>query len=104
MAHIRGEKDVMIKEKSQNRILNETTVRAEVARYGYRLMHRRNGQYWVMLNNPMTLDEIDMFLFNEIEILAKSKELDRPRTNAISLAGPDRLRITARANRRMRKP
>jgi hypothetical protein len=33
--------------------------RALLAQQGYRLMHRRNGQYWVMIDNPMTLDEIE---------------------------------------------
>lgn len=37
----------------------EISVRAHMARRGYRLMHRRNGQYWVMLADPMTLDEIE---------------------------------------------
>jgi hypothetical protein len=37
----------------------EIGVRAHMARRGYRLMHRRNGQYWVMLGAPMTLDEIE---------------------------------------------
>jgi hypothetical protein len=37
----------------------EIAVRAQMARRGYRLMHRRNGQYWVMLAEPMTLDEIE---------------------------------------------
>jgi hypothetical protein len=37
----------------------EIAVRAHMARRGYRLMHRRKGQYWVMLGDPMTLDEIE---------------------------------------------
>jgi hypothetical protein len=37
----------------------EIAIRAQMARRGYRLMHRRNGQYWVMFDEPMTLDEIE---------------------------------------------
>ncbi len=37
----------------------EIAIRAHMARRGYRLMHRRNGQYWVMFDHPMTLDEIE---------------------------------------------
>ena len=33
-------------------------VRELAARQGYRLMHRRNDQYWIMRNQPMSLDEI----------------------------------------------
>jgi hypothetical protein len=33
--------------------------RALLAQRGYRLMHRRNGQYWVMIDSPMTLDQIE---------------------------------------------
>jgi Poly A polymerase head domain len=33
-------------------------VRELAARQGYRLMHRRNDQYWLMRNQPMSLDEI----------------------------------------------
>jgi hypothetical protein len=37
-------------------------VRGQLARRGYRLMHRRKGQYWVMFDIPMTLDEIEAWL------------------------------------------
>ena len=33
-------------------------VRELAARQGYRLMHRRNDQYWIMRNQPMSLAEI----------------------------------------------
>src|SRR5437899_726457 len=33
-------------------------VRELAAWQGYRLMHRRNDQYWLMRNQPMSLDEI----------------------------------------------
>jgi hypothetical protein len=33
-------------------------VRELAARQGYRLMHRRNDQYWLMRNQPMSLDDI----------------------------------------------
>jgi hypothetical protein len=33
-------------------------VRELAIRHGYRLMHRRNDQYWLMRNQPMSLDEI----------------------------------------------
>jgi hypothetical protein len=37
-------------------------VRWRAARQGYRLMHRRNGQYWLMQNQPMSLEEIEAML------------------------------------------
>jgi len=40
----------------------EIAVRAHMARRGYRLMHRRNGQYWVMFDEPMTLAEIEAWV------------------------------------------
>jgi hypothetical protein len=36
----------------------ENQVRALLAQRGYRLMHRRNGQYWVMFADPYSLDVI----------------------------------------------
>jgi hypothetical protein len=36
----------------------ENRVRALLAQRGYRLMHRRNGQYWVMFADPYGLDAI----------------------------------------------
>jgi hypothetical protein len=33
-------------------------VRELATRQGYRLMHRRNDQYWLMRNQPMSLDQI----------------------------------------------
>jgi hypothetical protein len=42
--------------------VREEKVRSRVARKGYRLMHRRNRQYWVMFDNPMTLDEIEAWI------------------------------------------
>jgi hypothetical protein len=40
----------------------EMKVRSQLARRGYRLMHRRKGQYWVMLDEPMTFEEIDAWI------------------------------------------
>jgi hypothetical protein len=37
----------------------EIDLRAHMAEFGYRLMHRRNGQYWLMIAEPMTLDQIE---------------------------------------------
>ena len=31
---------------------------------GYRIMHRRNGQFWLMLERPMTFAEIMDFVWN----------------------------------------
>ena len=36
----------------------ESRVRALLVQRGYRLMHRRNGQYWVMFADPYGLDAI----------------------------------------------
>jgi hypothetical protein len=44
---------------NENENQREMAIRAQLARRGYRLMHRRNGQYWVMLADPMTLDDIE---------------------------------------------
>ena len=32
-----------------------------LADLGYRIMHHRNGQYWVMLDKPLTLAEMQFF-------------------------------------------
>lgn len=32
------------------------------AKFGFRVMHRRNGQYWLMFEEPMTVPDIDYFL------------------------------------------
>lgn len=37
-------------------------IRSELARKGYKLLHRRKGQYWVMMGQPMTLDQIEQIL------------------------------------------
>jgi hypothetical protein len=39
-------------------------VREGLARYGYRLMHRRKGQYWLLHSTPRTLDQIESWLEN----------------------------------------
>ena len=39
----------------------ESAIRAHIAGCGYRLMHRRNNQYWLMLAEPMSLDEIEVW-------------------------------------------
>ena len=38
-------------------------LRERAERRGYRLMHRRNGQYWLMRHQPMTLHEVAEFLY-----------------------------------------
>jgi Poly A polymerase head domain len=38
-------------------------LRERAERRGYRLMHRRNGQYWLMRHQPMTLHEVADFLY-----------------------------------------
>jgi hypothetical protein len=35
----------------------EETVRRMAHRNGYRMMHRRNGQYWLIAHTPMKLEE-----------------------------------------------
>jgi hypothetical protein len=44
----------------------ESRVRARMAKQGYRLMHRRNGQYWVMFDEPKTLDEIEVWIESQM--------------------------------------
>jgi hypothetical protein len=46
-------------EKIRDADAREIKVRKQVAQRGYRLMHRRHGQYWVMFSQPMTLPEIE---------------------------------------------
>jgi hypothetical protein len=46
-------------EKTREPEAREIKVRERVAQRGYRLMHRRNGQYWVMFSQAMTLPEIE---------------------------------------------
>jgi hypothetical protein len=45
----------------------EAILRREVKALGYRLMHRRNGQYWLMIDEPMTLNRIVGFIDSDIE-------------------------------------
>ena len=47
---------------------SEEWVRAEVRRRGYRLMHRRNGQYWLMMADPMTLTEIESWIASDATV------------------------------------
>jgi len=46
-------------DKTREAEAREIKVRERVAQRGYRLMHRRHGQYWVMFAEPMTLPEIE---------------------------------------------
>ncbi len=39
-------------------------VREGLAGYGYRLMHRRKRQYWLLHSTPRTLDQIESWLEN----------------------------------------
>lgn len=52
---------VDLQERNSKQVRRETGVRADLARRGWRLMHRRNGQYWIMLARPMSLDELETF-------------------------------------------
>ena len=49
-------------EKTREADAREIKVRKQVAQRGYRLMHRRNGQYWLMFDQPMTLPEIETWV------------------------------------------
>jgi hypothetical protein len=40
----------------------DESILPRLAEAGFRAMHRRNGQYWVMFAKPMTIREIDDFL------------------------------------------
>jgi hypothetical protein len=37
-------------------------MKKRLARLGYSLMHRRNGQFWLIYDEPMTLNEIEEFI------------------------------------------
>lgn len=51
-----------VKEGTRAAKAREMRVRSQLARRGYRLMHRRKGQYWVMFDQPMTLPEIETWV------------------------------------------
>jgi hypothetical protein len=44
----------------------EAIIRRELKALGYRLLHRRNGQYWLMIDEPMTLNRIVGFVDRDI--------------------------------------
>jgi hypothetical protein len=50
---------------------HEQRVREKAARDGYRLMHRRGNQYWLMLARPMTIEEIDYWI--ELDLVEQSR-------------------------------
>jgi hypothetical protein len=37
-------------------------LRARMAQQGYRLLHRRKEEYWVMFSAPMTLRQIEVWI------------------------------------------
>jgi hypothetical protein len=41
---------------------DENQIRRTAAQQGFRLMHRRNGHYWLMFAEPLGFPEIDHFL------------------------------------------
>jgi hypothetical protein len=47
---------------ASEKVARETRVREALARVGYRLMHRRGQQYWMLPTAPQTLDEIETWL------------------------------------------
>jgi hypothetical protein len=49
-------------EQEQTQHTQEKWVRDLVASREYRLMHRRKGQYWVIMAKPMSLDAIESWL------------------------------------------
>jgi hypothetical protein len=58
----RDTREKWAQEKALEAEAREIQVRKKVAQRGYRLMHRRNGQYWVMFDQPMTLPEIETWV------------------------------------------
>jgi hypothetical protein len=60
-------------------------IRRNLADQGYRVMHRRNGQYWVMFDKPMTVAEMNVFhLFGTVNKLPKTSIYIRNLTGEIS--------------------
>jgi hypothetical protein len=41
---------------------HETKVRKIMGELGYKIMHRRNGEYWIMSDTPKTLDQIEAWI------------------------------------------
>jgi hypothetical protein len=37
-------------------------IRDVMAKLGYSIMHRRNGEYWIMSNTPKTLAQIEAWI------------------------------------------
>ncbi len=42
--------------------LDQPRIREQLARLGYRMMHRRNGQFWLLYEKPMRLPEIERLI------------------------------------------
>jgi hypothetical protein len=49
-------------DKKRSEETQEQRVRALAAANGYRIMHRRGGQYWLLLSDPMSLDGVEDWL------------------------------------------
>ena len=60
--YVQETREKRAQEKAREANSREIKVRERVAQRGYRLMHRRNGQYWVMFDEPMTLPEIETWV------------------------------------------
>ena len=60
--YVQENREKWAQEKAREADTREIKVREQVAQRGYWLMHRRNGQYWVMFNEPMTLPEIETWV------------------------------------------
>jgi hypothetical protein len=50
------------KQAAYEKATRENRAREALARAGYRLLHRRGQQYWVMPAVPETLDQIERWL------------------------------------------
>ena len=59
--HRLNELEISDKERADRAFLANVLRRTHMA--GLHMMHRRNGQYWLMRAEPMTVREIDRFLF-----------------------------------------
>lgn len=45
---------------------HEREVRKIMAEQGYRIMHRRNGEYWIMYDTPKTLAQIGAWIERQL--------------------------------------
>src|SRR6266436_1943667 len=62
IAEILDKYDLALAWVEQQKATQLERVRERAVSAGYRIMHRRKGQFWLVLDKPMTLDAIEEYL------------------------------------------